>query len=235
MELHEGHRARMYDKLYSAPNSLEDHEVLEILLFSVLPRVNTNPIAHELLDRFGSLDAVLSATENELMRVEGVGKKAAQFLITLGVLQKRLSEKRGSMPRVFNAEQFRDFVAKKYDSLKKEVFDIYFLDKANCILGTHRIESNLADRVDIDGKELMEAFTSFKNAKATILVHNHTFGSPEPSVEDDMLTKRCVALCRICGMKVCDHFIYSDSWIYSYFSANRLERFTKLPMNELLV
>lgn len=224
MEVHEGHRSRMYEKLYHAPASLEEHELLEILLFSILPRVNTNPIAHELLDRFGTIEAIFRSTKAELMRVNGVGAKTAEFLITTGAILNRINEHREDLPRVYSTAQFKDYISEKYAPLKKEVFDIYFIDKANCILGTHRIESDLADRVVIETKDLMNAISSSK-ASSIILVHNHIHGSPEPSKEDDRVTMESKMICRICGMKLYDHFIYSNEWIYSYFASGRLDKF----------
>lgn len=222
MGVHDGHRSRMYEKLFNAPASLEDHELLEILLFSVLPRVNTNPIAHELLDRFGSLDAIFDATLAQVTRIEGVGGKTAEFLISVGAVLKRINASHSDMPRIFSSSQFGDYVAKKYAPLKKEVFDIYFIDKANSIRGSHRIESDLCDRVTIDVKDLTEVIAASK-AAGIILVHNHIHGAPNPSAEDDEVTQNCMLICRFCGMRLYDHFIYGKDWVYSYFTTGRID------------
>ena len=81
--MHEGHRQRMYDKLKN-DDGLFDHELLEILLFNALPRKNTNPIAHELLDTFGSLAGVLAADTEKLKAVNGVGENVALYLKCIG-------------------------------------------------------------------------------------------------------------------------------------------------------
>ena len=67
--MHEGHRRRMYEKLKN-DSLLEDHELLEILLFNAFQRKNTNPIAHALLDRFGTLSGVFGADYNKLITVD---------------------------------------------------------------------------------------------------------------------------------------------------------------------
>ena len=81
MGLHDGHRQRKRQQFLShGPQSMADHELLELALFYAIPRRDTNETAHRLLDRFGSLDRVLSAPEQELEQVEGVGQNAAVLL-----------------------------------------------------------------------------------------------------------------------------------------------------------
>lgn len=79
--LHAGHRSRMRRRfLTNGLDGFSDHEVLELLLFYAVPRQDVNPMAHLLLDQFGSLPGVLSASEEELCTVRGVGPKIARFL-----------------------------------------------------------------------------------------------------------------------------------------------------------
>ena len=81
MGLHDGHRQRKRQQFLShGPESMADHELLELALFYAIPRRDTNETAHRLLDQYGSLDRVLSAPEQELEKVEGVGQGAAVLL-----------------------------------------------------------------------------------------------------------------------------------------------------------
>lgn len=219
--MHEGHRGRMYEKLFNNPDSLCEHEILEILLFSILPRVNTNELAHEILSRFGSIDAALHASPEALQNIKGVGKSTASFLVTVGAVFSRLNDKREDIPKIFNAAEFGQYIKQRYKALNREVFDIYLIDKSNNMLGSYRISSDLTDRVTIDPKELTGVISSSK-AYAVILVHNHLDGSPEPSAADDDLTKQCQVICSICNIRLYDHFIYSDKWIYSYYANGRM-------------
>lgn len=68
---HTGHRDRLRKEFMARPESFPDHKVLELLLFYVLPRQDTNPLAHDLLDRFGSLQGVLDAPPEALSQVKG--------------------------------------------------------------------------------------------------------------------------------------------------------------------
>jgi len=83
-KLHAGHRERMRTRF--SENGFENynpHEVLEQVLFLVIPRANTNETAHNLLQRFGSLSGVLNASEEELTEIPGIGSKAASFLASI--------------------------------------------------------------------------------------------------------------------------------------------------------
>lgn len=95
--LHKDHRKRLR-KRYAEEgiDFFEDHNVLELLLFYALPRVDTNPIAHRLISRFGSLSGVFSASEDELCEVEGMGKASAGLLSLSPTAQDSVSS--GSCP-----------------------------------------------------------------------------------------------------------------------------------------
>ena len=81
MGLHDGHRQRSKRRyLALGADGMEDHQLLELLLFYAIPRQDTNPIAHRLMDRYGSLTAVLSAPAEDLKKVEGIGESAAVLL-----------------------------------------------------------------------------------------------------------------------------------------------------------
>ena len=89
--IHQGHRDRMKEKLMGHADVLADHELLEVLLFGLIPRVDTNPIAHRLINRFGSLSKVLDSSVNALMTVEGVGKNTAVHISIIGEVLKRIN------------------------------------------------------------------------------------------------------------------------------------------------
>ena len=81
MGLHEGHRERKKDQFrLHGLDAFAEHEALELLLYYAIPRRDTNPIAHALLDRFGSLEKVLAAPIEELEKVPGVGPSAALLI-----------------------------------------------------------------------------------------------------------------------------------------------------------
>lgn len=81
---HEGHRSRMRERFSrDGFDNYRPHEVIEQILFECLPRVNTNEIGHDLIDRFGSVMGVLDATVDELCKVEGIGRKSAEYIASI--------------------------------------------------------------------------------------------------------------------------------------------------------
>ena len=127
VRLHAGHRQRMFVKLRKG--ELCEHELLEVLLFYAIPQKNTNEIAHKLLFEFGSLRAVLEADAARLEVVEGIGKRAADFLECVGRLSRLCwTETKNKFPRVFEKNSFKAYMRSEYEKLDKEVFDVYLLD-----------------------------------------------------------------------------------------------------------
>lgn len=100
---HAGHRARMRSRFYETQSAgFQEHEMLELILYCCIPKRDVNPIAHALIDRFGSLDGVLSASCEELQAVPGIGAFSSDLLARLNALNKRYMELRGSGTRTFN-------------------------------------------------------------------------------------------------------------------------------------
>lgn len=84
--VHENHRCRLRERFVKSPESLSKHELLELALFSALPRVNVNPVAHRIINKFGTLGAALHAPVSELESIDGVGPAAAAFISVMGAL-----------------------------------------------------------------------------------------------------------------------------------------------------
>ena len=79
--VHAGHRQRLRERFDTVGSSgFEEHTILELLLFYAIPQKDTNPLAHDLIQRFGSLEGVLNASKEELMQVSGVGENTATLL-----------------------------------------------------------------------------------------------------------------------------------------------------------
>lgn len=79
--VHINHRSRLRERYMKlGADGLDAHELLELFLFDAIPRVDTNPIAHRLLERFGSLWGVFNASESELTEVKGIGEHAAGYI-----------------------------------------------------------------------------------------------------------------------------------------------------------
>ena len=116
------------EKFLKNPNALNKHELLELLLFYAIPRKNVNPLAHVLLDKFGSISAILNATSSELQSIEGMGESTTAFLTTLGKLLEIVSEEEIKDDlKLFNLENVKKYLIKFFANYDKEVFYAFFL------------------------------------------------------------------------------------------------------------
>lgn len=220
--MHEGHRQRMYERLI-AGDDLFSHELLEILLFSALPRVNTNDIAHSLLDAFGTLSGVLSADFDSLMTVPGVGKKTALYLKSVGEVMRRVDDNDVGCAVFSNYGDIENFVKIRMRKKNTEVLEFYFMDKLNRVTGIHPFTSYDKTKVEIDPREIVSLIA--KNSPKSIAVaHNHLTDSALPSARDDKFTAQMQMICSLNNVCLFDHVIYCRTdECFSYFSSRRLD------------
>lgn len=216
----------MYEKLRRGEDLFCEHELLEILLYNARPRINTNPLAHALVARFGSLDGVLNASMEELESVDGIGESTAAYLKCFALLVDRSSKMPRSIPTSFSPGTFRKFLAERYAQLAYEVLDLYFLDAKSNIVGCSRFTTREPRRVIVDSHELSRCLGE-QHPYGLIVVHNHTGRSPQPSAADDELTCQCQILCSLNNIRFYDHFICADSELYSYSASGRLQEISE--------
>ena len=218
--MHEGHRNRILER--AEKGELQDHELLEVILFNPIPRKNTNEIAHSLLATFGSLQNVLSADGAELMRVEGVGAHTAQYLACVGELIRRVGVERTPAPEAFNFSNFSAVVRERFGGLKVEVVDIFCLEKNDRIKHTARLTSEEDERAEVSMDEIGRVFLDHA-PHAVVVAHNHPNAPCCPSLQDDRFTAQLQLLCSLNKVKLRDHIIVGTDGMYSYFAHGRLE------------
>lgn len=224
--MHEGHRMRMYEKL-SNPNGLHDHELLEVLLFGVIPRVNTNPIAHNLLDKFGTMSGVFNASYEQLVTVEGVGEKTARHIVCVGECMKRAANGYAGVTVLKTIGDFKKFIVARLRGLDREVLEFYFIDKGGKVFSIKTFSNYEQNTVSLGTEEISRILASEK-PHGLLVAHNHLSGSCAPSDNDDRFTIRISALCSIHNTRLYDHYIYaSDKDVYSYYNAGELEGIKK--------
>lgn len=222
--LHQGHRARMMDKFIKHSNSLLDHELLEVLLFGLIPRVDTNKIAHRLIQTFGSLEVLFNASGQDIMSVEGVGKTTASHIKAIGEIYNRIKEREANVikTKMRTIEQAREKVLASFKINCEEVLKVFLLDKKHSIITSLAFEKEKVDMVSMAIPEIAKAIAINKPAYV-ILAHNHPSGIAKPSASDDAATKKVHFLCQVHGVALLDHFIVGTNEIYSYHENNRFE------------
>lgn len=221
--MHEGHRKRMYEKIKN-DDSLSEHEILEIILYNAYPRVNTNPVAHELISAFGSLAGVLSADVEQLTAVDGVGENVALYIKLLGECNKRISAKSAGIAVLKNHDAFKKFTVSRMRGQTAEVMEIYCLDKNGRVGRICKFTDGEINKVSVGSDKIMRVLLAEK-PYGIVVAHNHLSGDFNPSVNDDRFTAELQLLCSINNVRLLDHLIYaSDRGVYSYFLSGELDR-----------
>ncbi len=209
-QIHGGHRRRINEKCnLMGFEFLEEHEQLERILFAVIPRGNTNEIAHRLLDRFGSIYGVLSAEADNLEEIDGVGKRTAEYLSDLlpllGVVERSIMKDKSIV--VLDAEDKIGEYAKTlfYD---KSVENLYMvcLNSGNQVIRFDKISEGIHTSTDISVHKIVKTAVSAE-ASSVILAHNHPGGALEPSFQDCVLTREIDAALNVIGVKLKAHII----------------------------
>lgn len=204
-----GHRDRLRERFAAAgsDDKLADYELLELLLFRLIPRADTKPVAKALLARFGSLSEVLGAPPARLQEVKGIGASVALDLKVIAAAARRMTrgeikgrEVLGSWERVL--EYCRATMAFE----EREQFRILFLDKKNALIADEVQQTGTVDHTPVYPREVIRRALELSST-AIILVHNHPSGDPTPSRADIEMTKTIVESGRPLGISVHDHII----------------------------
>ncbi len=226
--LHAGHRERLMEKFNKNPELLSDHEILEAILFILIPRVDTNPIAHRLIRMFGSLSAVFNAPPNELCAVTGVGLSTANKIHLLGKTYERISREKIKEKKINSKSALIENVISRFYNLKKERCVIYLINARYGILHSLNYEGGEKSRVVAEPKEVLSAIGAHKPTYL-LIVHNHPSGSLTPSVVDDYTTANLIKLCELLDVKVIDHLIVAGKEYYSYATSGHLDEIKRNP------
>jgi len=218
---HAGHRQRMFEKLKEG--KLTESETLEVLLFNAIPRRNTCDIAHRLLGEFGDLVGVLSASVDELQKVDGVGKSVAAYLACIGKFAKDYgAEFSDHRLRVTDREQFWRFLRREYPRLSVEVLDVFLIDGDGYVIYKHRFTENASSSVAVDPSRFTKLLVDFAPT-GVVCVHNHPKGDATPSQIDEDATQKMQLICGVNNVYFCDHIICASTGIYSYYLSGNLK------------
>ena len=225
MSEHEGHRLRLIKKLEKG--ILEEHEVLEALLFNAVPRRNTNDLAHRLIAKFGGIRDMFAASISELQSVDGIGLQVASYIKCIGVFYEKYYAPKATMYEgEFVWENFLAFVKEEYRKVDHEVLDLHFLDKNGKVFTKKRFSAQDSFHVELDPNEVAKCILELQPS-GMVVVHNHPHGTAEASETDDQMTVKCQLLCSFHNVLLCDHIIYSKQGVFSYYLSGRMKKISK--------
>ena len=224
--MHEGHRERVREKFrQNGLNGFSSHEVLELLLFYACPRSDTNATAHRLMDRFGSLSAVLEAPYEELVAVEGVGDVAATLLnLVPEMFRKYAADKASKVTVMDSVEAVVNVLRPRFFGLTTEHIGMLCLDISGRVNNFSFLSDGSLKLAQLDVRKAAQVALR-NNAESVILAHNHPGGLPNPSRADLTTTQTLIQTFRAINIRVTDHIIFSDD---DYFAMSQHERFAPI-------
>ena len=203
-----GHRARLRQRLLDGgTEALADHEVIEYLLMTGRPRIDTKPIAKSLIQRFGSLAGVLNADPRVLSGHPQMGESSAAALKIVVLAARRLArEQIRAQPVLGSWQALIDYLQIDMAHLTVERVRVLYLNTQNMLIHDEHVGDGSIDEAAIHPREVIRRALDL-GATALILVHNHPSGSPEPSRADIHITQRIAEAGRLLGIVVHDHII----------------------------
>lgn len=225
----EGHRNRVRKKVKNFDiDVLEDHELIELLLFPFIPRKDINPLAHKLLDYFGSLKGVLQADPSELLGFSNMTEKAALYLpLFLKVSARANSSEALRHGKRYNPRTTAEFIAHKLRHEKFEQLYAIALDGHDRISNMKKLSTGDDTSVAVDSIDLVR-FAIAEKSKKLVVAHNHPVDSPYPSQDDIGITAFLAETLKRLNIILSDHVIVSNGGYFSF-------RFEKLLENGELV
>ena len=210
MSIHTGHRQRLKDRFrQEGLDNFDELYVLELLLYYCIPRVDTNPIAHRLLDHISSLTGVLDAPAEELEKVEGVGKNVSTFLSLITQVGRFYQVKRSEPGEILRTiEQCGNYMVPYFFGRERETVFMLCLDAKCKVLCCKKVGEGSVNSANIPIRRVVEMALG-ANATTVVLAHNHPSGLAIPSADDIQTTHRVAAALEAVEITLADHIVVS--------------------------
>lgn len=203
-----GHRQRLKQRfLETGPDGLPDYELLELALFNAIPRRDTKPLAKRLIAQFGSFAEAVSASEQRLREIPGIGNAViVEFRLLQAAAQRIARSEIANRPSLGSGRAVVDYLRIAQGFAAQEQFRILFLDKRNALIADEVQGRGTVDHTPVYVREVVKRALEL-SATAMILVHNHPSGDPSPSKADVEMTRLIVQAARPFDIAVHDHII----------------------------
>ena len=209
--IHKGHRQRLKNRfLAEGLDHFNQVNALELLLFYCVPRKDTNPLAHRLLDHFGKLHNVLEASYEELLQVEGMTANAATYLNLVHAAGRYYAKNRSQEATVLeNIEQCGQYLMPCFHGLQNETVFLLCMDAKCKVLCCKKVGEGSVNSASISVRRIVETALN-ANAVSVVLAHNHPSGLAIPSVEDIQTTKRLGRALHAVEIMLVDHLVVAE-------------------------
>lgn len=225
--IHAGHRQRLKEQFRDfGIEPMSDVTALELLLFYAVPQGDTNPIAHRLINTFGSFEAVFSASHEDLTKVKGVSDHTAVLLRMVPEIARRQQIRRANMDSILlSTEMCGDYLMPYFAGENQEVVYLLGLDAKCKALGCVKIFEGSVNYATFSTRRVAEAALSM-NATSVILAHNHTSGIAVPSKEDIRTTRTIRKALDMLGILLSDHIIVAGDDYVSMAESGMLDDYS---------
>lgn len=209
--IHKGHRERLKQHfLREGLDQFSDIQVLELLLFYAIPQKDTNPLAHALLDRFGSLSRVLEAPVEELRKVDGIKDNAATLLALVTHLCRYYQMDCARRIQVLDSlEACGEYLLPHFFGRIRETVFLLCLDAKCKVICCKEISEGSVNAASISIRKVVETALNV-NATSVVLAHNHPSGVALPSEEDVLTTKRLYTALQAVDVVLADHIVVAE-------------------------
>ena len=227
--IHEGHRDRLRDEFLNLGEnqSMHQHKILEMLLIYAIPRKDTNPIAHALIDTFGSFSAVFDADVEALSNVKGMTKNAAVLIKSiLPIARAYMESKNYNQNSLKTFEDIGNFFMTRYLGIKSETCSLLCLNGKGEILSFEVISDGDLDSTGLSVRTVIQHVIK-TSATAVVLAHNHPSGIALPSVQDIEITKMVSQALKTISVSLLDHIIIADNDYISMAQSSKFEHIFK--------
>lgn len=227
--MHEGHRQRLRNKVKKANGDvLEKHELLELILFHVIPVRDTNKLSHRLLKRFGSFESIFNATVKDLCSVDGIGEKTALFLKAQGSMYNELKGESFKsdlecIDYIGNSEITDKIISEKFSKANHEFVLFILADRKKHIISYDITLDGDIENFKIEIKKILKQVAKLQ-VRYVIIAHNHLTGFSLPTKDDHEITKIINANLSLIGVKLLDHCIFSNDKIFSLAKSGLMPR-----------
>lgn len=226
---HEGHRKRLRQRVRATQlEGFQPHEVLELLLTYAIPRQDVNPLAHALIDRFGSLSGVLDASAAELEQVPGMGESAAVLLSSLvGVFAAYQKDRWGEKPRLTNRALAGEYCTALFARQQVESIVLICLDVHKTVIAAETLMRGTVDETPLYPRSVVECALRHR-AHSVLLAHNHPSGVLTPSRGDIDVSIQVGNALKPVEIELLDHIVVAGSEYCSLYALGYLGGGTQL-------
>lgn len=222
--IHVGHRKRVKDEFLACGlEGLPPHRVLELLLFYAIPQGDVNPLAHALLEHFGTLSDVFHATYEELLKVKGVGPNTAVLIQLIPAIGARYLADRVSLSgRLTRPEEYMEVLEPYFFGARTELCYLLCMDGKEKLITCRKLGEGILNQVPVASRKVVEDALSC-NAALVVLAHNHLSGLATPSPADVQSTRHLARLLREVNVTLVDHLVVADGDMVSMAQSGYLQ------------